>query len=61
MDFNGVDIRGSRFSDDNDPRTLDRMNVSFQNAIYDETTTYNGKSFSEIFDNDIKSSDKNRY
>lgn len=58
MDFNGVDIRGARFSDDNDPRTLDRMNVTFQNAIYDETTTYNGKSFSEIFDNNIKNSIK---
>ena len=48
--FNGVDIRGARFSEDNNPKTLDIFNITFKEAIWDENTTYNGKSFSEIFE-----------
>jgi len=49
MDFNGVDIRGTRFSSDEDIKTLDLENVTFQNAIYDETTTYNGIPLTMIY------------
>ncbi len=49
MDFTGVDIRGARFSDDYNNLTMDRCNVTFQHAIYDETTTYNGISFNKIY------------
>ena len=49
IDFTGVDIRGTRFSMDNDPKTIDTINSSFKNAIYDETTTYNGIPFDIIF------------
>ena len=56
-DFRGVDIRGSRFSIDNNPMTLDFFNVTFKDAIWDENTTYNGRSFSEIFE-DIKKNNK---
>ena len=41
LNFSGVDIRGAKFSRDNDYRTEDIM-PSFIGAIYDETTTYNG-------------------
>ena len=47
MNFIGVDIRGAKFSMDNDPSTLDLM-PKFTGAIYDETTTYNGKSLVDI-------------
>ena len=47
MNFRGVDIRGAKFSIDNDPSTLDVM-PKFTGAIYDETTTYNGKSLVDI-------------
>ena len=46
--FSGVDIRGARFSYDNDSKTRDMFNMTFKDAIYDETTTYNGMSFMEI-------------
>ena len=49
MDFNGVDIRGCRFSEDDDPKTFDGYNTSFKNAIYDSSTTYNGVSFDQIY------------
>ncbi len=54
VDFAGVDIRGARFSDDGNPMTLDtqhgfKPNPSFEDAIYDENTTYNGVSLVEIF------------
>ena len=42
VDFTGVDIRGCKFSYDNNPNTDDCLNPSFANAIYDESTTYNG-------------------
>ncbi len=48
MNFDGVDIRGCQFSDDNDITTINGLN-SFIGAIYDETTTYNGISFTELF------------
>ena len=47
INFNGVDIRGSKFSMDNDSKTLDVM-PKFEKAIYDETTTYNGKSLVDL-------------
>ena len=40
--FTGVDIRGAKFSCDEDDKTYDLFNYTFKNAIYDETTTYNG-------------------
>ena len=49
MDFTGVDIRGASFSQDDDPKTYDGGNVTFKDAIYDETTTYNGIPFTEIY------------
>ena len=42
--FAGVDIRGSHFGYDDNILTTDLFNyASFANAIYDDTTTYNGK------------------
>ncbi len=49
MNFTGVDIRGSKFSSDNDPRTVDWANATFSQAVYDENTTYNGNSFVELY------------
>ena len=49
MDFSGVDIRGARFSDDNDDKTKDYGNGTFELAIYDETTTYNGIPFNIVY------------
>ena len=49
MNFTGVDIRGSKFSDDSDPKTIDGKNIHFKDAIYDETTTYNGIPFTKIY------------
>lgn len=49
LDFTDVDIRGSRFSDDHNPKTVDGQNVYFKEAIYDETTTYNGIPFTMIY------------
>lgn len=48
--FDDVDIRGAKFRQDEDIRTPDFFNLSFERAIYDETTTYNGKPLTEIFD-----------
>ena len=45
MDFTGTDIRGARFSQDNNPLTLDGYNTTLLNATFDETTTYNGIPF----------------
>ncbi len=61
IDFNGSDVRGARFSYDNDSTTIDIM-PRFKNAIYDEYTTYNGVSLVEILgpcQNMIKEDDKN--
>jgi len=41
----GVDIRWSKFSFDDDPTTLNIFNITLKDAIYDETTTYNGVPF----------------
>ncbi len=49
MDFTGVDIRGSKFSEDNDPRTVDFASSSFAQALYDDNTTYNGISFVKLY------------
>ena len=50
MNFTGVDIRGCHFSEDDDPRTYDEFPVSFEKAIYDDTTTYNGVSLVKIIE-----------
>ncbi len=47
IDFKGVDIRGAKFSTDSDPTTIDVI-PNFEGAIYDEKTTYNGKSLVDI-------------
>ena len=49
MNFSGVDIRGARFSDDKNPKTLDLGCGTFSMAIYDETTTYKGIPFTMIY------------
>ena len=49
MDFRGVDIRGSKFAQENLPGIIDSKNSTFQYAIYDENTTYNGISFNDIY------------
>ena len=59
LDFTDVDIRGSRFSDDNDPKTVDGQNVYFKEAIYDERTTYNGIPFTMIYGECKKTKGKN--
>ena len=46
--FKDVDIRGTKFGEDKDPTTLDRFNATFEYAIYDENTTYNGIPFTQI-------------
>lgn len=56
MDFTGVDIRGCTFSKDEDATTLDMFNMHFKDAIYDETTTYNGIPFTEILSKEQKNS-----
>lgn len=50
LNFSDVDIRGTSFSNDNDSTTIDTLNMTFKNAIYDETTTYNGIPLTEIID-----------
>ena len=47
IDFREVDIRGAKFSTDSDPTTIDVI-PNFEGAIYDEKTTYNGKSLVDI-------------
>lgn len=49
IDFTGVDIRGCKFSFDEDKRTIDFIVSSLEKAIYDETTTYNGIPLTIIF------------
>ncbi len=56
IDFTGVDIRGAKFSRDDNPNTLDLGNPTFANAIYDEATTYDGIPFTEIFSEKQKQS-----
>lgn len=55
MNFKDVDIRGAKFSADNDPKTIDVFNESFRYAIYDETTTYNGISLAKVFNQNQRS------
>ena len=54
IDFSGVDIRGCRFGKDDDYMTRDVMPESFKDAIYDETTTYNGQPLTEILTEEKK-------
>ena len=54
MNFTGIDIRGARFSKDNDPTTLDVGSATFKEAIYDETTTFDGIPFTMIFNKKTK-------
>ena len=56
INFKGVDIRGSHFSNDNDARTLDMFPHTFIDAIYDENTTYDGKPIVELLEDNKKSS-----
>ena len=51
MNFNGVNIIGCKFSDDKNPNTDDYLNHTFKNAIFDETTTYNGIPITEFIKN----------
>ena len=55
-DFTGVNIKGTKFGTDDNPLTYDDFNLSFKNAIYDETTTYNGIPISNFLhiENDIE-------
>jgi len=46
-DFTGVDIRGCRFSREDNSHIIDSM-PNFYDAVYDETTTYNGVPISKI-------------
>ncbi len=54
MDFTGVDIRGARFSKDNDPKTVDLGSVSFANSIYDDSTMFEGIPFTIMYDKEKK-------
>ena len=58
LNFRGVDIRGCRFSEDDNPTTDDHFNLTFKDAIYDETTTYNGISFIKILSEKIEDDNK---
>ena len=60
MNFTGVDIRGAKFSDDDDKTTIDRQNVYFAHALYDETTTYNGIPFPKLYGECKLEEDKGR-
>lgn len=42
VNFSGVDVTGCKFSEDENALTIDMMNSTLENSIYDETTTYNG-------------------
>ena len=42
MDFTGVNICGTKFSDDENIISFKIFNSTFENAIYNEETTYNG-------------------
>ncbi len=48
-DFTDVDIRGTKFSNDNNHKTIYDGSLSFKDAIYDQNTTYNGISFVDIY------------
>ena len=52
VDFSGVNIKGAKFSVDSDIKTVDVFNSTFQNAIYDENTTYNGISLVDSLDSE---------
>ena len=43
VNFKGVNIKGASFSCDFDIKTLDIINPTIKDAIYDENTTYNGE------------------
>ena len=59
--FNGVDIRGAKFRDGVNKNELGGIqNVTFKNAIYDDTTTYNGIPFTELYGPCEKLSSKKR-
>lgn len=45
MNFIGVNLKGAKFSSDNDPYTKDYGSSYFPLAIYDETTTFDGIPF----------------
>ena len=45
MDFTGVNLKGTKFSSDNDPYTKDYGSSFFPLSIYDETTTFDGIPF----------------
>ncbi len=47
--YSDVDVRGCKFSDDNDPTTMDGFNTTFYLSLYDETTTYNGIPFTVLY------------
>ena len=49
MDFNDVDLRGTKFSIDTDDKTIDRGSFTFRHSIYDETTTFNNIPFTDIY------------
>jgi len=51
ISFEGVDIRGSKFSYDDNNMTINVLNESLSRAIYDDTTTFNGIPLTEIFKN----------
>ena len=58
-DFTGVDIRGAKFSKANDANTMNVINAYFREAIYDETTTYDGIPLTELIEiDDINQSKK---
>ena len=49
VDYSGIDIRGSKFSSDNDPCTKDYGSSFFPLAVYDETTTFDNQSFVDLY------------
>lgn len=49
--WTNVNIIGSTFTDDNDPLTMDVM-PAFADAIYDDTTTYNGYPLTSLIKRD---------
>jgi hypothetical protein len=49
INFSGVIINGAHFSYDDDKYTIDVFNTTFDDAIYDENTTFNGKPIVEYF------------
>ena len=51
MNFKGVNIKGCKFSEDNNPNTDDYLNLTFKDSIFDETTTYNGTPLTELIKN----------